>query len=105
MLKQEIIKTAFDAGINMFDTAEAYASGKSEEEMRVFLLLSVGLLSILTFIYRGRVIKELGLRRTDLVISTRSTGVLERVRTTEDFHGNSALRQYRFRFSINRPIF
>jgi len=49
---KEIIQTAFDAGINMFDTAEAYAGGKSEEEM-------------------GRVIKELGLRRTDLVISTK----------------------------------
>lgn len=49
---KDIIKTAFDAGINMFDTAEAYASGKSEQEM-------------------GRVIKELGLRRTDLVITTK----------------------------------
>ncbi|KZS93331.1 Aldo/keto reductase [Sistotremastrum niveocremeum HHB9708] len=49
---KEIIKTAFDAGINMFDTAEAYAAGKSELEM-------------------GRVIKELGLRRTDLVITTK----------------------------------
>ncbi|KAG6891633.1 hypothetical protein C0992_001319 [Termitomyces sp. T32_za158] len=49
---KEIIKTAFDAGINMFDTAEVYSSGKSELEM-------------------GRVIKELGLRRTDLVITTK----------------------------------
>ncbi|KAH7906388.1 NADP-dependent oxidoreductase domain-containing protein [Hygrophoropsis aurantiaca] len=49
---KEIIKVAFDNGINMFDTAEAYAKGKSEEEM-------------------GRVIKELGLRRTDLVITTK----------------------------------
>ncbi|KAF4612127.1 hypothetical protein D9613_004385 [Agrocybe pediades] len=49
---KEIIKTAFEAGINMFDTAEAYAAGKSEQEI-------------------GRVIKELGLRRTDLVISTK----------------------------------
>ncbi|KAF8890091.1 NADP-dependent oxidoreductase domain-containing protein [Infundibulicybe gibba] len=49
---QEIIKTAFEAGINMFDTAEAYAGGKSEREM-------------------GRVIKELGLRRTDLIITTK----------------------------------
>ncbi|KAG6820492.1 hypothetical protein H0H93_016299, partial [Arthromyces matolae] len=49
---KDIIKTAFDAGINMFDTAEAYAAGASELEM-------------------GRVIKELGLRRTDLVISTK----------------------------------
>ncbi|KIM38150.1 hypothetical protein M413DRAFT_447916 [Hebeloma cylindrosporum] len=49
---KEIIKTAFENGINMFDTAEAYAAGKSEEEM-------------------GRVIQELGLRRTDLVITTK----------------------------------
>lgn len=33
--EQDIIKTAFDAGINMFDTAEGYAAGKSEEEMCV----------------------------------------------------------------------
>jgi len=49
---KDIIKAAFDAGINMFDTAETYANGKSEVEM-------------------GRVIKELGLRRTDLVITTK----------------------------------
>ncbi|KAF5352824.1 hypothetical protein D9756_006160 [Leucocoprinus leucothites] len=49
---KDIIKTAFDAGINMFDTAEAYAKGKSEVEM-------------------GRVIRELGLRRSDLVITTK----------------------------------
>ncbi|KAJ7472746.1 NADP-dependent oxidoreductase domain-containing protein [Mycena latifolia] len=49
---KDIIKTAFENGINMFDTAETYADGKSEEEM-------------------GRVIEELGLRRTDLIISTK----------------------------------
>ncbi|OAX38953.1 Aldo/keto reductase [Rhizopogon vinicolor AM-OR11-026] len=49
---KDIIKIAFDNGINMFDTAEAYAKGKSELEM-------------------GRVIKELGLRRTDLIITTK----------------------------------
>ncbi|KAF9010016.1 Aldo keto reductase [Cyathus striatus] len=49
---KEIIKTAFENGINMFDTAEGYANGKSEEEI-------------------GRVIKELGLRRSDLVITTK----------------------------------
>ncbi|KAJ7915074.1 NADP-dependent oxidoreductase domain-containing protein [Mycena leptocephala] len=48
----DIIKTAFENGINMFDTAEDYSKGKSEIEM-------------------GRVIKELNLRRTDLVISTK----------------------------------
>ncbi|KAG6833273.1 hypothetical protein H0H87_009448 [Tephrocybe sp. NHM501043] len=52
LFSKEIIKTAFDAGINMFDTAEAYAGGESEIEM-------------------GRVIKELGLRRTDLVVTTK----------------------------------
>ncbi|EDR04450.1 uncharacterized protein LACBIDRAFT_252565 [Laccaria bicolor S238N-H82] len=49
---KEIIKTAFEAGINMYDTAEEYADGRSEKEM-------------------GRVIKELGLRRTDLIITTK----------------------------------
>ena len=49
---KEIIKVAFENGINMFDTAEAYAKGRSELEM-------------------GRVIKELGLRRNDLIITTK----------------------------------
>lgn len=49
---KEIIKTAFENGINMFDEAENYADGQSEIEM-------------------GRVIKELGLRRTDLVVTTK----------------------------------
>ncbi|KAJ3760994.1 NADP-dependent oxidoreductase domain-containing protein [Lentinula raphanica] len=49
---KEIMKVAFENGINMFDTAEAYHAGKSEEEM-------------------GRVIKELGWNRTDIVITTK----------------------------------
>lgn len=49
---KEIIKVAFENGINMFDTAEGYENGKSEEEM-------------------GRVIKELGYNRSELVISTK----------------------------------
>ncbi|ESK92405.1 voltage-gated potassium channel beta-2 subunit [Moniliophthora roreri MCA 2997] len=49
---KEIIKVAFENGINMFDTAEAYNKGESEKEM-------------------GRVIKELGIRRSDLVITTK----------------------------------
>lgn len=31
--EQEIIKTAFENGINMFDEAENYADGQSEIEM------------------------------------------------------------------------
>ncbi|KAF8204131.1 voltage-gated potassium channel beta-2 subunit [Pholiota molesta] len=49
---KEIIKTAFDNGINMIDTAEIYANGKSEEEI-------------------GRVIKELNIERSDLIITTK----------------------------------
>ncbi|KAF5391762.1 hypothetical protein D9757_001763 [Collybiopsis confluens] len=49
---KDIMRTAFENGINMFDTAEAYADGKSEEEM-------------------GRVIKELGWRRTDIIVTTK----------------------------------
>ena len=33
LYQKDIIKTAFENGINMFDTAEAYAKGKSEVEM------------------------------------------------------------------------
>ncbi|KAF9478895.1 voltage-gated potassium channel beta-2 subunit [Pholiota conissans] len=50
--QREIIKTAFDNGINMIDTAEVYANGKSELEI-------------------GRVIKELNIERSDLVITTK----------------------------------
>ncbi|KAI0783146.1 voltage-gated potassium channel beta-2 subunit [Abortiporus biennis] len=49
---KEIIKVAWENGINMFDTAEVYAKGNSEIEM-------------------GRVLKELNLRRSDLVITTK----------------------------------
>ncbi|KAF5361682.1 hypothetical protein D9758_007388 [Tetrapyrgos nigripes] len=49
---KDIIKTAFEHGINMFDTAEIYSNGKSEEEM-------------------GRAIKELGYRRSDLIITSK----------------------------------
>jgi len=49
---KEIVKAAFEAGINFIDLAEGYAGGKSEIEI-------------------GRVIKELGYRRTDWIISTK----------------------------------
>ncbi|KAJ7246979.1 NADP-dependent oxidoreductase domain-containing protein [Mycena rebaudengoi] len=49
---KEIMKLAFEHGINYFDTAEGYADGNSEVEM-------------------GRVLKELGYKRSDLVISTK----------------------------------
>ncbi|KAK7037394.1 hypothetical protein VNI00_011144 [Paramarasmius palmivorus] len=49
---KDIIKIAFDHGINMLDTAEQYSGGKSEIEI-------------------GKAIKELGLRRSDLIISTK----------------------------------
>jgi len=49
---KELMQTAYDNGINMFDTAEGYAAGESEVEM-------------------GRVIKELGWDRRDIIISTK----------------------------------
>jgi len=49
---KEVMQAAFEAGINMFDTAEGYEAGECEKEM-------------------GRVIRELGWRRTDLIISTK----------------------------------
>jgi voltage-dependent potassium channel beta subunit len=47
-----MIKTAYDAGVNFFDNAEAYAGGESEAIM-------------------GRVLKTLGLRRASYVVSTK----------------------------------
>ena len=51
-LAYDMMKTAFDAGVNFFDNAEAYAGGKSE-------------------ILMGKVIKRAGWNRSDLVISTK----------------------------------
>ncbi|CAG7846100.1 Putative voltage-gated potassium channel subunit beta AltName: Full=K(+) channel subunit beta [Serendipita indica DSM 11827] len=49
---KEIVKKAWENGINFIDTAEAYAQGNSEREI-------------------GRVLKELKIRRSDLVLSTK----------------------------------
>jgi voltage-dependent potassium channel beta subunit len=51
-LAYEMMKTAFDAGVNFFDNAEAYAGGKSE-------------------ILMGNVIKRAGWKRSELVVSTK----------------------------------
>ena len=48
----DCMKVAFDHGVNFFDNAEAYASGRAETVM-------------------GNVIRKLGWRRSDLVISTK----------------------------------
>jgi voltage-dependent potassium channel beta subunit len=48
----EMMKAAFDVGVNFFDNAEAYSQGKSETMM-------------------GNVIKKAGWKRSDLVISTK----------------------------------
>ena len=48
----ELMKTAYDAGVNFFDNAEAYAGGEAE-------------------ILMGRVIKQAGWKRSDLVLSTK----------------------------------
>ncbi|QRV94174.1 aldo/keto reductase family protein [Ceratobasidium sp. AG-Ba] len=49
----DIIKAAFDAGINFFDTAENYGTAGSSE------------------IAMGRAIRELGLRRSSLIVSAK----------------------------------
>jgi voltage-dependent potassium channel beta subunit len=48
----ESMKIAYDAGVNFFDNAEAYAHGKSEEMM-------------------GNILQKAGWKRTDLVLSTK----------------------------------
>ncbi|GAB1518262.1 hypothetical protein RhiTH_001321 [Rhizoctonia solani] len=49
---KEVVKLAFENGINMIDLAESYSKGESEREV-------------------GRVIEELGIRRSDLIISSK----------------------------------
>lgn len=60
-LKQEVatelVKQAFDAGINFIDTANVYSFGESEETL-------------------GKTIKDLGLPRDELIIATKSTGIM-----------------------------
>ena len=51
-LAYEIMKAAYDAGVNFFDNAEAYANGRAEEVM-------------------GAALKRAGWARSDLVISTK----------------------------------
>lgn len=51
-LSRDCIKKCFDAGINFFDTAEAYGFGAAEKIM-------------------GRAFKELDLPREELVVSTK----------------------------------
>ena len=48
----ELMKIAFEAGINYFDTAECYADGQAEVEL-------------------GRIIKELKWRRDEITIGTK----------------------------------
>ncbi|KAL6771520.1 hypothetical protein ACKKBG_A26695 [Auxenochlorella protothecoides x Auxenochlorella symbiontica] len=49
---KELLKTAYDAGINYFDNAENYSSGKAE-------------------ILMGKAFKELGWKREDIVVATK----------------------------------
>ena len=52
-----LVKQAFDAGINMIDTANVYTTGQSEQ-------------------YVGGALKALGLRRSDVVIATKAMGAM-----------------------------
>lgn len=52
-----LVRTALDAGINFFDTANVYASGRSEEIL-------------------GQSLKNLGVRREDVVIATKVYGAM-----------------------------
>ena len=51
-LAKDCLKTAFDAGVNFFDNAEAYAKGKSE-------------------IIMGEALKQLGFRRDEFCVSSK----------------------------------
>lgn len=60
-LKQEaassLVKRAFDAGVNFIDTANVYSLGESERLL-------------------GQALRDLGLPRDELVIATKSTGIM-----------------------------
>ncbi|CAE6454803.1 unnamed protein product [Rhizoctonia solani] len=67
---KEIVKLAFDHGINMIDLAESYSKGESEREVFV----NSNWLDTPALIYdsdSGRVLEELGIRRSDLIISSK----------------------------------
>ncbi len=53
-----LVKRAFDAGVNFIDTANVYALGEAER-------------------LTGAAIKSLGLRRDELVIATKATGIID----------------------------
>ncbi len=53
-----LVKEAFDQGINFFDTANVYSLGESESLL-------------------GESIKKLGLPREEIVIATKSTGIMD----------------------------
>ncbi len=52
-----LVKAALDAGINLFDTANIYANGRSEEIL-------------------GRSLKNIGVARDDVVIATKVLGAM-----------------------------
>jgi aryl-alcohol dehydrogenase-like predicted oxidoreductase len=52
-----LVRQAFDAGINMIDTANVYTTGQSEE-------------------YVGGALKALGLRRSEVIIATKAMGAM-----------------------------
>lgn len=57
----------------MFDEAEGYASGNSEKELYdlFFYYYLPYILRLILTTGSGRVIKELGLRRTDIIVTTK----------------------------------
>jgi aryl-alcohol dehydrogenase-like predicted oxidoreductase len=66
------VKTAWDHGVNMLDTAECYDNGQSELEMCVAPLFPRRLARLMYARPRsGRVIRELGIPRSELVVTTK----------------------------------
>ena len=59
-----LFKAALDAGINLFDTANIYANGRSEEIL-------------------GQSLRNLGVAREDVVIATKVHGAMGRGQTAE----------------------
>lgn len=77
---KEIMAAAFDAGVNFFDNAEAYAAGEAE-------------------IIMGQAFKELGWARKDYLVSTKIFGV-EMGLTTVGFLTNTSSKAPTMRSNV-----
>jgi aryl-alcohol dehydrogenase-like predicted oxidoreductase len=62
------VDTEINPGINMINLAESYSKGESEREVYVCIYVHT---NNELMIFSGRVIEELGIRRSDLILTSK----------------------------------